>query len=198
MKGNKVLLSVLLFTSLAWGQEGKMLSKAIGFAGGLISGSGFSYRKIDEKGGYQINGGLVGWNRNETLPAESDLWYSDYVVTEYAWNMYINGNVGVNLYKTLRKAEKSTLYLLCGSAIYIDAEEETSRKHQYGHYISPEKNTWDTNLQVNAGAGFGFEYHITENIHLALEWPLTLSIGGETDFQIIMYIPQGGIHYYFE
>lgn len=192
------LLGILLFTSIAWAQEGIHLSKAIGFGGGLISGSGFSYRKIDEKGGYQINGGLVGWNQNEQLPSESDLWYSNYVVTEYAWNMYVNGNVGINFYKTLRKAEKSTLYLLWGSAIYLDAEQELSRKHQYGQYISDEKTSWDTNLKVNAGAGFGFEYHITENIHLALEWPLTLSFSGNSEFNIIMYIPQGGIHYYFE
>jgi len=61
----------------------------------------------------------------------------EYVVTEYVWNMYINGNVGVHLYKTLRKAVKSTLYLLCGSAIYIDAEEETSRNPQP---VTPERS----------------------------------------------------------
>jgi len=45
--------------------------------------------KIDERGVYPINGGLVVRDRNEALPAESDLWFSDYVVTEYARNMYI-------------------------------------------------------------------------------------------------------------
>jgi hypothetical protein len=189
----------LLFVCvIASAQDDTNLSKAIGFSGGMISGSGFSYRKIDEKGGYQINGGLVGWNRNEQLPAESDLWYSHKIATEYAWNMHVNGNIGVNLYKTLRKAQKSTLYLLWGGAIYVDAEQEISRKHLNGKYISDEESTWDSHIRLNAGAGFGFEYHITENIHIAMEWPLTLSFAGNSEFEIIMYIPQGGIHYYFE
>ncbi len=191
-------LWILLLTTTVWAQEELQLSKAIGFGGGMISGSGFSYRKIDDKGGFQINGGLIGWNRNETLPDESDLRFSDYVYTEYAWNMYINGNVGVNLYKTLRKAEKSTLYLLYGAAVYLEAEQEISRRYQGGHYISEEQTNWSNDLIFNTGAGFGFEYHVTENIHLALEWPLILSLGGNSDFEIIMYIPQGGIHYYFE
>ena len=198
MKGKSIVLSLIFFTSVAWAQEGMNLTKAIGFGGGLISGSGFSYRKIDEKSGYQINSGLVGWNQHGELPAEDELRSSDYVVTEYASNMYVNGNIGINFYKTLRKAKKSTLYLLYGSAIYIEAEEEVSRKHQNGQYISEEESTWDNDIRVNAGAGFGFEYNITKNIHVALEWPLTLSISGDSEFEIIMYIPQGGIHYYFE
>ncbi len=53
----------------------------------------------------------------------------------------------------------------------------------------------ETTLRTNFGIGIGIDYKLTENIHLNLDWPLVLSKSDE-DFDIIMYIPQAGIHYY--
>ena len=77
---------------------------------------------------------------------------------------------------------------MAGAAEYLIWEEkkrEFDNNKKYSDFI------------YNIGAGFGIEYKLNENIRLNLEWPLCFSFY-EDQTRIIMYMPQGGIHYYFK
>jgi hypothetical protein len=206
---------LLLFLSgILIAEDAMDLSRAIGFSGGMISGSGFSYRKLDHKGGFQINGGLLANNGNGSIMEDESVhdiyyWYPDtsHIYTEYDWDMSVSGSFGYNYYKTLRKAKNSTLYLLAGAALYFRSEKEISRDYQYAQidsakyrilYVTDEKIQWVHDGTFNLGAGFGIEYNITDHIRVSVDWPLVFSFSTDSDFQIFMYIPQGGIHYYFK
>ena len=52
-------------------------------------------------------------------------------------------------------------------------------------------------IRTNIGIGIGIDYQLTDYIHINLDWPFVYS-RGEDNFDLIMYIPQAGIHYYFK
>lgn len=209
----RIGILIILMATVMCAQEAKDFSKAIGFSAGLTSGSGFSYRKLDHIGGFQINGGILTQRGNGSLMEEQpyEIYYWDpdtsLIYTDYNWDMTVSGSFGYNHYKTLRRTNNSTLYLLAGGAVYFRSEHEISRDFKYSQidsskyqikYISDEKSEWIHDGTINLGAGFGIEYNITDNIRISLDWPLVFSLSTDSDFQIIMYVPQGSIHYYFK
>ena len=207
MKTLLFALLLLAFTMLA-GQE-KELECGLGFSGGLISGSGFSFRKIDAGFGYQINLGALMDNTSRCDHCFPDEYPRDWineeddVYTDRSYGSSFHANLGVNFYKPLHQGKRSRFYLLAGAAGYYFREEVTKQDYIY----VPADSVWvksgavrdddNSNFTLNAGAGFGIEYKLSENIRLNLEWPLVFSFP-EDKMNIIMYIPQAGIHYFFK
>ncbi|MBC8384534.1 MAG: outer membrane beta-barrel protein [Candidatus Cloacimonetes bacterium] len=205
----KILISLMTLLIVVISAEEQDYKLGLGFGGGIISGSGFSLRKLSDKGGFQINLGAI--IRNDTGCDDcfdydhSWLTFEDTteVFTERAYDGWGNINAGINLYKTLHNGRKSKLYLLAGTAGYLNFETRYEQDFAYNENDQEwEKNgdmrsTKDTELTINLGAGFGFDYKLSKNIRLNLEWPLAISFStGGTN--IFMYIPQAGIHYYFK
>jgi hypothetical protein len=186
------------------------LRHALGFFGGQISGSGFSYRQMRAGAGFQITFGLLSSKGDKdieppmayTFEAPSqppDLSMKNAFVRsgrDFRWN------VGVNVYKTLHRSARTCFYCLTGAAVYGSRRPETvqdygtawisGNTYSYGPLGSPRKRV-ESERTANAGLGLGIEWAATENLRFSLEWPLTVSSDGD----VTMIIPQGGLQYYF-
>lgn len=204
-----IILVVLLFLVLAAFAEENTYQYGVGFGGGMISGSGFSFRRLNENGGYQINFGILkrsynddDWEFGESHESQYYEGDNGTTYTDYYLDENLNLNIGVNGYRTLHKGQKTKLYFLGGGAIYVDKET----RHEQDFLLNEVDDIWETNgderekivteNSFNVGVGIGFDYHITKSISLAIEWPLVVSFTDDAT-NIYMYIPQGGIHYYF-
>ena len=197
-----ILISLLFIITLSAEEK---LTKSLGFAGGLISGSGFAYRQISENKGFQITFGAISYDDYdchfpETYPAYSDD-HSNY--TDDCYGRETFANIGATYIKPLHQSEKSMFYLLGGAALYYSAEDYSEQLYVYNEasdlYMATGESTesTDTSYIINVGAGFGIEYKLTENIRISLDWPIVASKDSD-HLNITMAIPQGAIQYYFK
>ncbi len=207
----KKLLFPLLISSFAFSQFTD-LTQGLGFAAGMPSGTGFSYRQMCENHGFQITAGALAFNYND----EYDYYFDESprpIPTDYipemnytqrsGGNDHFWGNIGLTYFKPLHRAEKSLFYGFVGASTYYTTEKYIERNYQYfletdSTYIykpiGEEKDLRETDLDMFIGVGLGISYNITENIRFSLELPFTVSDQGH----IWMIVPQGGLHYYFK
>ncbi len=182
----------------------------LGFAAGQLSGIGFSYRHLAERYGFQITFGVLslkenGDSRPQTVRGEYDP--SKFIppvdTNPYSYNARdFHANVGLMLMQVLHTAKRSRLYVFTGLSWrrtvntyveqYYGYRIIDSSTWEYGP-VGKEKKRSDVETTGYVGAGIGMEFKITENIRIALEWPLTYSSEGD----LVMYIPQAGLHYFF-
>jgi opacity protein-like surface antigen len=207
MKKNIVIL-IVVFALVSLSAEKKELKTALGFAGGMISGSGFSFRNLNNKNGFQINFGAIMQNVDCDYCFEDELpedFFTDTnkIYTLENTNSYSNINIGLNFYSVLHNGKRSKLYVIGGGAGYfsIDLVYEQNYDFSITHHqwetVDSTSEHKEINMTLNIGGGFGFEYKLSDNIALNLEWPLVVSFFDRTT-NIYMYIPQAGIHYYFK
>ena len=207
MKKIIILIILLTFALLLTAEEN--LKHGLGFTGGMTSGSGFSYRQMNENFGFQIALGALMNNSSDCEDCFAESFEGDWIngeddiYTEYSYGKTMHLNLGINFYKPLHHGKKSSLYLLAGTAGYLFREEVAEQDY----YYNEDDDLWvqsgqkrvenDTEFTINVGAGFGIEYSLNKNIKLNFEWPLVFSFE-DKDLNIFMYIPQAGIHYYFK
>ena len=207
MKKVSLIIIILLALSMLTAEE-KELEYGLGFSGGLISGSGFSFRKLNDDFGYQINLGALMDNSSECDDCFPENYHGEWIedddsFTDYSYGNTTHANLGINIYKPLHNGKRSKLYLLAGTAGYFFREKISEQDYTYNDIDSlwvqtgQRRDATETEFTLNLGAGFGFDYKLSENIKLNLEWPLVFSFP-EDDMRIYMYIPQVGIHYYFK
>ncbi|MCJ7801614.1 MAG: hypothetical protein MUP82_04575 [Candidatus Marinimicrobia bacterium] len=208
----KILLPLLLISGFAFSQFSD-LTQGLGFAAGMPSGTGFSYRQMNENYGFQVTMGALayGYDDEYTLPEERieygyDGWNpnTNEIYTESSWNNdHFWGNIGLTYFKPLHRAEKSLFYGFAGVSAYYTTEKYVERDYKYFQEtdsayiykpIGAEKELRETDLDMFIGVGLGISYNITENIRFSLELPFTVSDQGH----IWMIVPQGGLHYYFK
>lgn len=206
-RNSMILLTLLLAVTVsAQGTE-----RALGFGGGMISGSGFSYRQYSGNLGFQVNIGALsttdgGSDFVDSQPVETGdgTWHPDTsnTWTESQSGRFTNFNIGIQGLYSLHQSHKSKFYVLAGVAVYQSSEIEYEQDYRYTQIsattwdyvkVGAERKGKDTWTRVNIGAGIGFEYYISDNIHLAVEFPLTRCSNGD----IFMHIPQGHLHYWF-
>ncbi len=209
----KLILSILLVSSFTFSQYSD-LTQGLGFAAGMPSGLGFSYRQMNENHGFQVTVGALAYDNNYD---ESDYFYGDETprpipvdwIPELSYtqrsdgNDHFWGNIGLTYYKPLHRADKSLFYGFAAASAYYTSEKYHERKYIYiqesetTYRYRPEgdkKELRETELDLFFGLGLGLTYNITNNIRLSLELPLTISNEG----QIWMIIPQGALHYFFK
>lgn len=209
----KLIITFILLISFALPQASE-LTQGLGFAGGMPSGSGFSYRQMNENYGFQVTTGAVayGYDDQYYLPeARTEKYYNgwqpntDEIYTERSWENYDHfwGNIGLTYYKPLHRAERSLFYGFVGISTYYTSEKYMEKDYKYFQEtdstytykpVGQEKEVRETDLYAFIGIGFGLSYNITENIRLSLELPFTVSDQGH----IWMIVPQGGLHYFFK
>ncbi len=205
----KKISLLLLVSSFAFSQFSD-LTQGLGFAAGMPSGTGFSYRQMNENHGFQITLGALAYGYDDEDYLEEDPYYyemeqkSDEIYTrQTGGSNNIWGNIGLTYYKPLHRAEKSLFYGFAGISMYYTSEEYMAQDYIYiqeidstftRELVGSEKEVHETNLNEFVGVGLGLSYNITKNIRLSLELPFTVSNDGD----IWMIVPQGGLHYYFK
>ncbi len=205
----KKISLLLLVSSFAFSQFSD-LTQGLGFAAGMPSGTGFSYRQMNENHGFQITLGALAYGSDDEDYLEEDPYYyemeqkSDEIYTRQTGESNnIWGNIGLTYYKPLHRAEKSLFYGFVGISVYYTSEEYMAQDYIYiqeidstftRELVGSEKEVHETNLDMFIGIGVGLTYNITNNIRVSLELPFTVSDQGH----IWMIVPQGGLHYYFK
>ena len=208
----KKLLLLFILTGFIFSQSTD-LTKGFGFAGGMPSGSGFSYRQMNENYGFQVTFGIMVFNQddfddafnefeNEPLPQDWVPNTSEIFTQESYHDTRTWANIGVTYYKPFHRSEKSLFYGFVGGSTYFVSETYQTREYKY--YVSGSTYSFkpinevmeidENEFTFFAGIGIGIEYKITNNIRIHLEMPITIVDNGN----IFMYIPQGGLHYYFK
>lgn len=186
----------------------KPLRHGLGFAAGMLSGSGFSYRQINQKYGFQVAFGLISFRNESSDFSESYQTFGmgpkmDQTYTEEKYGRETNGNIGLMLYRILNRSNRSLFYGMIGVGSYFSDQVIYKREYKYTYIesdrylyepVSPMRKDHKRDLTTNFGLGFGLEWSWTNNIHMTIEWPLTVT----NDLDIFMYVPQAGIHYYFK
>ena len=209
----KLLLPLFIISSFTFSQYSD-LTQGLGFAAGMPSGLGFSYRQMGENHGFQITTGALAFSYDDEydLPGERiesvyDGWEpnTNEIITEQSWdsNDQFWGNIGLTYFKPLHRAEKSLFYGFAGISAYYTTEKYMKRDYEYfqetdSTYIykpvGEEIELHETDLNMFVGIGVGLTYNITNNIRFSLELPFTISNEGH----IWMIVPQGGLHYFFK
>ena len=132
----KLPLSLLLITSFAFSQYSD-LTHGLGFAAGMPSGTGFSYRHLSENHGFQVTAGAVAYDFNEEydynfrdeMPGTiNDGWTPDEFYTDRTSGVdRFWGNIGLTYYKPLHRADQSLFYGFVGASIYYSSEKYIER-----------------------------------------------------------------------
>lgn len=205
----KIILPLFIIISFAFSQYSD-LTQGLGFAAGMPSGTGFSYRQMNENHGFQITAGALAYSYDDENYLEEDPYYyemeqkSDEIYTRQTGesnNFW--GNIGLTYFKPLHRAEKSLFYGFAAVSAYYTTEKYAERDYKYFQEadstyiykpISEEIELRETDLDMFVGIGVGLTYNITNNIRFPLELPFTISNEGH----IWMIVPQGGLHYFFK
>ena len=209
----KLIIIIIILTFFMALSAEENLRHGLGFTGGMISGSGFSYRQMNENYGFQFAIGAITLGDMDDVEMESsmpgEVWTDTtqtHTETIEDEGIFYHTNLGASYYKFLHKGEKSVFYALIGAALYTNFGTITEQDYVYTY--NENTGMWDSaigtateneeiTLRTNFGIGIGIDYKLTENIHINLDWPFVYS-RCEDDFDLIMYIPQAGIHYYFK
>jgi len=212
----QILLAIAILSSGLFAQIAE-LSKGIGLSAGMVSGTGFSYRQMTEKSGFQISFGIMKWGDDDDL---NDLYFSDSHNGSYDQSYWIPdtsriynewdygygstwGNLGLTYYRPLHQGKRSMFYTLAGVSMYYSSGSDYRRDYRYtitseSTYtytpINDVKKVTESDLTYVLGAGIGFELKLSNNIRVCAELPLTFTSKGT----ITMFIPQIGLHYYYK
>lgn len=173
----RTLFFILMITSITV-LSADVLGRSIGMSAGYISGSGFSYRVMNGKTGYQIAGGLLYSKQKEELHN-----------SDGTYNRISNGsNISVTFYYNLINKETSRFYLLAGSTFFRVYE-----KYEDYDYNNNYEIVESTNSYFNIGVGIGLEFPLTKHFHASVDWPWYY----DNKANFLKFIPQAGLHYYF-
>lgn len=173
----------------------------MGFQFGTLSGNGFAYRNYWEKCGLQIVlGGMTTGSKD--IDYELYGYYggaSEITKTENGRKTTIS--TSMNYLHTLANNNIGRFYAFGGgSLIYsrIRQFEVDYRRSSNNYYVRildhPERKKWDNKYAYYFGFGLGFDFDIGQNFHWVLELPITI----DEDSEIVMYIPQTGLYYFFK
>lgn len=208
-----IIVSIILIGSTF--PQSSEFTQGLGFAGGMPSGSGFSYRQMNENYGFQVTFGIMVFQEDDFEDYYTEGYKGSYALND--WTPDTNqiftdesyrdtrkwGNIGITYYKPLHRSNKSLFYGFAGISTYYTSQTYQTRDYKYTltsdstfsyDPINDAKEVKDNKFTFFAGVGLGIEYSITDNIRIHLEMPITIVDNGN----IFMYIPQGGIHYYFK
>ncbi|HOH47041.1 MAG TPA: hypothetical protein PLX59_04315 [Candidatus Cloacimonadota bacterium] len=198
-----ILIMALLCTGLLAQYRG---SRSLGIQFGTSSGSGYVLRWIGETHGLQATLGASTSGDNDVKFPEN-LWEEDVETAAQSVNYERKGRktsltAGLNYIHILDESAKTRFFIALGGSYKIAREKIFARRYNritstYYEYeldytvpMSEEihkKDVW------TVGAGPGFEFVLDRHFRFTIDLPITYN----SDEEIVMYIPQVGLHYYF-
>lgn len=196
-----IMLALLTFSSMLWSET----VRGLGLHFGTLSANGFSYRQFNGTQGFQATLGAI------TLGSNDHNFYGEYydnygntsasqiVLTEDGRRT--NVNLGLNYLHALAENPTGRFYVF-GGASYLHSRirvfEQDYQLTAGDHYqimsSHPERETTKNRGYYYLGAGLGFELSLGRGFKWAIEMPITLNEKGD----IMMYIPQSGLYFYFD
>lgn len=212
MKKTTILSLLILMACIASLSAGGAPS-SIGLHFGTSAGNGYAMRWMGDKIGWQTTLGLYTWGLDD--PSFADQTSERYESNETPPNQIIMqdkgrktfGSIAFNSLIMLDKFNDGKFYLIAGgnyeyirrnilNAKYNLDHVENAGYANYAYYNLVPDSEFKSSKQTHrwtVGVGPGVELNATRHLHFAIELPLTINQKGD----IVMYIPQAGIYYYF-
>jgi hypothetical protein len=180
----------------------------LGLHFGTSSGNGYSMRLCGKKHGVQFTiGAYTTGNNNPSFDTQMyfyDASSQDSVIT-YERNGREKSFTGaINYLLFLDDFKTGRLYLMMGGAytynerkvFSMDYRRDSVYGNSYYYNVIPDtdKNWIKAENRWTVGIGPGFDFSLGKKFRLSFEVPLTYNFKDE----IVMYIPQVGLYYYFK
>jgi hypothetical protein len=188
-----IVVSLLVIATLAFADDVDRRT-ALGLHFGTSSGNGYSMRWINGNRGLQCTFGAYTAGSNNNVDYDYDYYGQSELYSTTAEGRRAALELAANYLHTLDEFPNGMLYIMAGgSCRYIQKRmfEVDIVNHQVDW--ESERSYQKRELRWTIGAGPGFEIGYGSKFRLALEMPLTYNWKND----IIMYIPQVGIYYYF-
>ncbi|HQH50521.1 MAG TPA: hypothetical protein PLA08_03860 [Candidatus Cloacimonadota bacterium] len=186
-----IMVSLLVISTLAFAYDVDSRT-ALGLHFGTSSGNGYSMRWMKGDRGLQCTFGAYTAGSNDNVDYYDD---DSYLVSiRTAEGRRTSLELAANYLHTLDEFPNGLLYIMAGGSF------KYFQKRMFEVDVNNHQIDWDSErsylkrqLRWTIGAGPGFEIGYGSNFRFALEVPLTYNWKDE----IVMYIPQAGIYYYF-
>ena len=186
-----IMVSLLVISTLAFAYDVDSRT-ALGLHFGTSSGNGYSMRWMKGDRGLQCTFGAYTAGSNDNVDDYDD---DSYLVSiRTAEGRRTSLELAANYLHTLDEFPNGLLYIMAGGSF------KYFQKRMFEVDVNNHQIDWDSErsylkrqLRWTIGAGPGFEIGYGSNFRFALEVPLTYNWKDE----IVMYIPQAGIYYYF-
>lgn len=198
----RVIIGLLLIVSISLCvAEPQKQSKAIGLRLGTSSGTGYSYRSLNNGSGFQFALGAMSSMNNKvkfsnTVKVDSN----ENEIVRKKTDGRTSVSLGLNWIQALTKAHHTRLYIMAGGSYLYARKTEyeqtyVQQKSSNTYVISGDKRKKIKNSDVwTIGVGPGLEFFTDKNLRVCIEVPTTINSKGE----VIPYIPQVGLYYYFD
>lgn len=182
--------------------------RAIGIQFGTSSGSGYSYRWMGENHGLQFTLGAITYGSND-VKFPNYLYDEDVESPGAETTLYTRKgrkssmSVGLNYINVLESNRSSRFYLAVGGAYTIRRDKELTRTYNridsnyYEYQLDttiPQVKETIKNDKWTVGGGPGFELTLDKHFRFTFDLPFTYN----SDEEMVMYIPQVGLYYYFK
>lgn len=205
MTTKKILLGLILLSAVfALSAESKFAPSSIGLNYGTSTGSGYAMRWIGDKIGWQTTLALYTWGSDNVFFYANEYdssGESQIKLSQTGHRFY--GSLGISGIIPLDRFNGGMFYLIAGGAYQYSSKNKITATYQ--KYLDPAYT--DTYYLVSGsevktnvvehrwvtGLGPGIELSPIKHLHFSFELPLTINQKSE----VVMYIPQVGIHYYF-
>jgi len=207
-----LLLGLALMASLALGALEFNSDSAIGIHFGSSTGSGYAMRWFGAKNGLQATFGAYTLGSNK-VRFERDLYdwdneyYGDSLITVDQGGRETAVNLGVNYMLVLDRFQEGRVYIMGGGSYKYFKEkrfsmdyalqQEQGMEDYYEHYEQVPNSLSERNVvqhRWTVGAGPGFEWALNKQFRMAVELPITYN----WKHNIVMWLPQAGLYYYFK
>jgi hypothetical protein len=211
-----VALAVLAGILSAEEQFSKM---GLGVHFGTLTSSGYAMRWMGEKHGFQATIGAYTTGSNNVKfedPYYHGMYYMedmdrpdpDSIITVTRKGKELSANLGLSYMYTIDKFKYGRVYIMAGGSYRYYQKKEfsmdyaqadsTEYPYEYPYIYHPidgtEKEEIVREHRWTVGFGPGFEWALSKQFRLAVEVPITYNWKGD----IVMWIPQVGLYYYFK
>lgn len=199
---NIAILLLLLGLSLALSAQEAKSRTALGLHFGTSSGNGYSMRWMGEKHGLQATlGAYTAGSNNVSL----DDYYYNYDSSSNPITVEEPGKrgaviMGLNYLYMLDHFRSGRLYIFSGGSYQYFQERVHMADYTYSgssNYVIDESSRRSELHRENrwtVGVGPGFELELGSQFRFSFELPITFNWKDD----IVMYIPQAGLYYYFK
>ncbi len=177
--------------------------KAIGLHFGSSTGNGYAMRWMGKDAGFQLTFGAYTFGDNKVYFSESIYDYDNdaTLITAEEEGRESAVNVGLNYMFMLDHFRNGRLYMMVGGSYKYFAQKIFSQDYQLNpgtDYYYPVDGSQEENLNIEhrwtVGAGPGFDLALGKQFRLAVELPITYNWNND----VVMYVPQVGLYYYFK
>jgi hypothetical protein len=200
-----MVMSVSLFAELN-------STQAFGVHFGTLTSSGYAMRFMGEKHGLQFTLGAYTLGNNEPFFDETTGWYegNDYTPDDTLITIERGGrasaiNAGINYLYTLDHFKGGRFYILSGGSYQYYQRKIFEQDYLWGpcpdydslycyNLTGTEREKYKVEHRWTVGAGPGIEIALSKQLRIAVEIPITYNWKND----IVMWIPQAGIYYYFK